>query len=167
LAATTLAGLLLAAIAAAMDLRWRRIPNWFSYATIISGVLVAAVYWPTPWTGVFAWIVTMLGALALFAGGRMGGGDVKMLAGLGLWIPHPIWANSLLWGLLVGAAVSFALLASRLGVMGAATWLEVTRRQLATGNLGALSDGARLPLLVFVAAGLLIAAVAPQWSPIR
>lgn len=96
---------LLAALACALlfaaftDLRRRQIDNWLNAAI----ALCAPLYW---WSGGFAlWpdVAIQLGiAIAafavlagLFAMGAMGGGDVKLLTALALWI-EPMWFLQLL-----------------------------------------------------------------------
>ncbi|WP_324741950.1 prepilin peptidase [Tsuneonella sp. CC-YZS046] len=92
-----LAGALL--LAAFTDLRRRQIDNWLNAAIALS----APLFW---WScGLSLWpdIALQLGIAfaafailaALFAVGAMGGGDVKLLAALALWI-KPEWFLQLL-----------------------------------------------------------------------
>lgn len=92
-----LAGALL--LAAFTDLRRRQIDNWLNAAIALS----APLFW---WScGLSLWpdIAIQLGIAftafailaALFAFGAMGGGDVKLLAALALWI-KPEWFLQLL-----------------------------------------------------------------------
>lgn len=84
-----LAALLLAA--AICDLRKREIPHW----VVIAMALLAIPFWFA--TGLDFWpdIVVQIGVAALvfalfagaFAAGWMGGGDVKLLGALALWLP--------------------------------------------------------------------------------
>ena len=80
--------LVLLAIAAIIDARSRRIPNWLTLLMALSGVLNALVWGhPTSPTAAFLGLLTGLGILLIpFALGAMGGGDVKMLAGVGAWL---------------------------------------------------------------------------------
>ncbi len=67
------------------DVRYRRIPNAFVLATLVSGVTINAVF------GGFEGLVTSLGGCALAFGlmfmlhifGAMGAGDVKLFAAIG------------------------------------------------------------------------------------
>lgn len=81
-------------IAAFTDIRRRQIDNWLN-AAIAAG---APLYWWASglslWPGV-AWqlgmaVVTLIVLAALFAIRAMGGGDVKLLTALALWI-EPEW----------------------------------------------------------------------------
>jgi prepilin peptidase CpaA len=83
--------LALLTLAAVIDLRRRRIPNWLTFGLIASGLarawLVAGV------AGAAGLIHATAGLFAaasipffLFALGALGGGDVKLLAGVGAWL---------------------------------------------------------------------------------
>ncbi len=82
---------LLLLVASALDLRSRTIPNWLNLAI----ALLAIPFW---WaSGLSFWpdiplqialAVAVFGLFTIaFAIGAMGGGDVKMLAALALWLP--------------------------------------------------------------------------------
>ena len=80
--------LVLLGIAVLTDVRARRIPNWLNLLIIVTG-LTNAIAFGTPVT----LSQSLLGFLAgfgilviPFALGAMGGGDVKMLAGIGTWL---------------------------------------------------------------------------------
>ena len=119
-----LAGLAIALVVAAVtDIRRRQIDNW------LNGAIAAAapLYWwasgLTLWPGV-AWQLGMAAATlvvlaVLFALRAMGGGDVKLLTALALWI-EPTW---FLW-LLIGMALIGGLLTIVLGA-----WHVLRRRR--------------------------------------
>ena len=110
-------------IAAFTDIRRRQIDNWLN-AAIAAG---APLYWWASglslWPGV-AWqlgmaVVTLIVLAALFAIRAMGGGDVKLLTALALWI-EPLWFLRLLIGMaLIGGLLTL--------VLGA--WHVMRRRQ--------------------------------------
>lgn len=84
-----LAGLLLAA--SWLDLRSRTIPNWLN---LLMALLAIPFWWASGleiWPDVALQIGLALAVFALFTLafviGAMGGGDVKMLGALALWIP--------------------------------------------------------------------------------
>lgn len=80
--------LVLCAIAATTDLRQRRIPNWLTLSLLLSGLIQAA------WLGQPASLYqSLIGVgIALLAGiimlglNAFGGGDVKLLLGIGAWL---------------------------------------------------------------------------------
>ena len=81
--------------AACEDLHSRRIPNWLSFAVLLSGLIQSYTGNCTVTPGQ-AWLGFLAGfglPAILFALGALGGGDVKLLAGVGAWLgPHDaIW----------------------------------------------------------------------------
>lgn len=75
-------------IAACTDLRERRIPNWLTLLTVGSG-LAQSVIWGFPVSPADAMLGLLVGFALMFipfALGAMGGGDVKLLAGVGAWL---------------------------------------------------------------------------------
>ena len=82
---------LLLGIAACTDIRSRTIPNALNAAVALLG----PVWWwangLAPWPDVAIQLALFAAVLAVFTGlfaiGAMGGGDVKLLAALALWLP--------------------------------------------------------------------------------
>ncbi len=75
-------------IAAMVDLRERRIPNWLNLLILLSG-LINAIVWASPVSIGYALAGVFVGFALLFvqfALGAVGGGDVKMLAAVGAWV---------------------------------------------------------------------------------
>ena len=74
--------------AAAIDVRSRRIPNWLTVGLIASGIARAAYL--GGWSGAGMSLAGVFGGAAvpflLFMLGALGGGDVKLLAGIGAWL---------------------------------------------------------------------------------
>jgi prepilin peptidase CpaA len=81
-----LLGMLL--IAAAEDLRTRRIRNWLSFSLILSGFIQTFLHGTeiSPLESALGFAVGFALPLALFLLGAIGGGDVKLLAGVGAWL---------------------------------------------------------------------------------
>lgn len=113
-----LAGLLAAAVYT--DLTSRRIPNWLTLAVAIlvvpywvgSGAEISAIQHQL---GVTAAAVLVFGML--WQAGHwlkrpvMGGGDVKLLMALALWLPALVYLDMLFWMAVAGALISAAMLA--------------------------------------------------------
>jgi prepilin peptidase CpaA len=80
--------LVLLAWAAVVDIRTRRIPNWMTGALVISGLVQSGLaYWSLTTGQALAGLGVGFGlTFILFAIGAMGGGDVKMFAGIGAWV---------------------------------------------------------------------------------
>jgi prepilin peptidase CpaA len=98
-------------LAAVIDLRERRIPNWLNLLMLASGLLNAVV-----WGNPVSIHLAMLGVLTGFAltflqfsMGAIGGGDVKMLAAIGAWVGP--WATFELF--LVAAMVGLVIVISQ------------------------------------------------------
>jgi prepilin peptidase CpaA len=99
------------------DVRRREIANWKNAAI----ALLAPVWWwvagLSPWPDMAVQFGVALGVFALFTGlfalGMMGGGDVKMIGALALWVPF----GPLLWMLilmsLLGGVIAAAMLVER------------------------------------------------------
>jgi len=113
--------------AAFTDIRRRQIDNWLNIAIAIG----APVFWWSSgldlWPGVALQLGVALAAFALLAGifalGMMGGGDVKLLTALALWIEPMLFLQ-----LLVIMAIAGGLLTI---VMGAWHFLRRERDKLA------------------------------------
>jgi prepilin peptidase CpaA len=83
--------LLLLCWAAADDIRSRRIRNWLTLAMLLGGIaqsfaVFGAARTVTPLASVLGLLVGLGLPLVLFAIGALGGGDVKLLMGIGAWL---------------------------------------------------------------------------------
>ena len=99
-------GLLL--IATWCDLRTREIPDWISVALVLVGITAAGF----GWGGVRWWMVLsglLLGfliGLALFHFARFGGGDAKLIAGIGAILGPVGLLFSLFWMAVAGGVLA-------------------------------------------------------------
>jgi prepilin peptidase CpaA len=117
-----LAALAIALLTAAVtDLRRRQIDNWLNAAI----ALVAPLFWFASGLslGDMGWQLAMAGgaftiSAGFFALGWMGGGDVKLLTALALWI-RPLWFAQLLVVMAVAGGVL---------TLAFAAWYFVARR---------------------------------------
>ena len=106
-------GLLLAA--AAIDLRWRRIPNWLSLALVAAGLTQSFLpgYGLSP-LGALSGLGVGFGlTFILFAIGALGGGDVKLLAGVGAWMGPRIVLSVFLGAAVAGLVMVLILACSQ------------------------------------------------------
>lgn len=109
-------------VAAFTDLRHRRIGNWLTAAIAIT----APLFWWANDLSLWPQVAMQLGVAAgtfallaaLFAAGWMGGGDVKLLTALALWIAPPLFLNLVIVMALLGGVLT----------MGFAAW-HLTRRR--------------------------------------
>jgi prepilin peptidase CpaA len=99
---------------AATDLRARIISNRLNLAI----ALLAPLWWwasgVTLWPGIAIQLALAFGIFAIFAGlfaaGMMGGGDVKLLGALALWMPWQAMLTLLFVMALAGGAITLATL---------------------------------------------------------
>jgi prepilin peptidase CpaA len=99
---------------AVTDLRGRIISNRLNLAI----ALLAPLWWwasgMTLWPGVAIQLALALGVFAVFAGlfaaGMMGGGDVKLLGALALWLPWPAMMTLLVVMAVAGGGITLAIL---------------------------------------------------------
>jgi prepilin peptidase CpaA len=80
--------LLLLAWAAAVDVRSRRIPNWLTASLVATGVAQSMLSFGglSPGGALGGMLAGFGLTFLLFALGAMGGGDVKLFAGIGAWV---------------------------------------------------------------------------------
>lgn len=124
-----LTGVALAGLAAATysDLRTREVPDWLNYGMIAAGVGLRLIWAASAWDamilveGVLGLALFFLVASLMYYGGQWGGGDAKMLMGLGclmgLGIPRAWTLNEMpdlavFWLLLLLAGALYGLAAS-------------------------------------------------------
>ena len=140
---------LLLVAGAAEDAARLRISNW-TCALILVGAVVG-IFVVGPEAGVWQNFVVFGALLAvgtpLFAAGKMGGGDVKLLAVSGLWFDLEGGLLMLISVLLAGGVLALLILALRM-----ASWSESARNRWQL-----LKPGAGVPYGVAIAAGALIA----------
>ena len=100
-------------VAAFTDIRRRQIDNWLN-----AGIALAApVFWwasgLTLWPGVALQLALALAVFVVLAGlfaiRAMGGGDVKLLTALALWLPALLFARLLIVMALAGGVLTLAL----------------------------------------------------------
>lgn len=97
------------------DARTREIANWKNAAI----ALLAPLWWYAnglePWPGMAIQLGVGLGVFALFCAafylGQMGGGDVKLIGALALWLPALPLMHMLVLMSLLGGALTLVMLA--------------------------------------------------------
>lgn len=132
-------------VAAFTDIRRRQIDNWLNAAIALTAPLfwwaIGLSWWPGVAIQLGVATVTFLVLAGLFALRMMGGGDVKLLTALALWLPVGQFLHLLVYMALLGGVLTIAL----------GAW-HITRRQ---------RDKLKVPYGVAIAsAGLIV--LAPQ-----
>ena len=89
------------------DFRTREVPDWLNYSLIFMGfglrTIFTTVYhdWSYIIEGIFGFVAFLILALVMFYAGQWGGGDSKMVMGLGALIGLELSTNSFLIGFLI------------------------------------------------------------------
>jgi prepilin peptidase CpaA len=103
--------------AAATDLASRRISNRLNMAVALGAPLFWWASGLSPWPGIAAQFAVALATFTvcagLFALRAMGGGDVKLLTALALWIEPLMYARLILAMALLGGALTIIMIAAR------------------------------------------------------
>ncbi len=75
-------------VAAYIDGKQLRVPNWLTYPMVFSGLAYSSYVggWAGLGDGALGMLVGLACLLPLYAVGGMGAGDVKLLAGVGAWM---------------------------------------------------------------------------------
>lgn len=90
-------------VAAVIDGRQLKVPNWLTFPMILSGWLASGIIYGWGGLGASLWGTAIgLGLLLpAYAIGGMGAGDVKLLAGVGAWVG----ASQTFWAFIVSAII--------------------------------------------------------------
>lgn len=109
-------------VAAWIDGRQLKVPNWITFPMIITGWIYSAAFAPgdMTWYGGLGWSLlgTFIGLgllLPAYAIGGMGAGDVKLLAGIGAWMHGTHTAYAFVISAFVGAILAVLMVLYRKG----------------------------------------------------
>jgi prepilin peptidase CpaA len=110
--ATNVSALLLLALCAYWDVRYRRIPNWATLPGAVLGLGMNSLFlgWQGTKASGLGLLVGFGALLVLFVLGWMGGGDVKLMAAVGALKGFPFIVGALFYSLLVAVVIGVALL---------------------------------------------------------
>ena len=100
--------LAVATVGAVKDVRGRRIPNWLTYSGLLTGLIVRGVFagWPGLKDGLLGMLLAGGIFYLMFLLGGMGGGDVKLVAGVGAWAGTVQVASVLVVAALAGGSLA-------------------------------------------------------------
>jgi prepilin peptidase CpaA len=146
-----------ASLAAVLDVRCRRIPNWLTLTALGAGLLIQVLR-AGP-----AGILVGLGGAALGMGvllpfymiRTVGAGDVKLLGALGALVGPQALVSIAIYGALVGGAISVVMLVRR-GRLQASIFEILTRPTRLTRS------GATAPYGVAIASGVYLSMLLPS-----
>ena len=104
-------------VAAAGDLRTRTIPNWLNASIALGAIPFWLFSGMSLWPEIALQVAVAAAVFGLFAiafhFGAMGGGDVKMVAAIALWLPLGAVVKLLVIMSLAGGVLTVAMLARR------------------------------------------------------
>ena len=102
-------------VAAWIDGKQLRVPNWITFPMVLSGLVYSAIV--GGWQGLGDWLIGMCVGLAtllpLYAVGGMGAGDVKLMAGIGAWLGATVTWEAFLWSAVVGGLMAVVMVLKR------------------------------------------------------
>ena len=134
--------------AAAEDAVRLRISNLIVLLVLVGAIVAAAVTGPelSLWQNLLVFLGLLGIGTPMFAAGKLGGGDVKLLAAVGLWFDF----TGALW-MIVAVALAGGVLALLVLILRSVGWSEELRRRVVL-----LRPGGGIPYGVAIAAGALI-----------
>ena len=138
--------LVVAAVEDAARLRISNITVLLVIAGAVGAAIVAGVQF-TLWQNLAVFAVLLVAGTPLFAAGKLGGGDVKLLAAAGLWFSIKSAAWMLVAVMLAGGVLAIVVIVLRMF-----SWSENARQKLVV-----LRPKGGIPYGVAIAAGALIA----------
>ena len=96
--------------AAIQDLHSRRIPNWLTFSLVLSGIAQSFTSsgLVSPGMSLAGFAVGFGLPMILFVIGALGGGDVKLLAGVGAWFGPGVALHVFLLAAIIGAIMVIA-----------------------------------------------------------
>jgi prepilin peptidase CpaA len=145
-----------ASVAAAFDLRWRRIPNWLTFGALAVGLSVQGVR-SGPGGVAVALAGAALGLLVLwplYLIRAMGAGDLKLLSALGALLGPVSLVSVAVYAALTGGLISIVVLAQR-------RQLRRSLVDMVTNPLGMRRCGAKAPYGVAIASGVYLSMLLP------
>lgn len=102
-------------VAAYIDGKELRVPNWITYPMVLSGLVYNA--WIGGWSGLGDGLIGMIVGLAcllpLYSVGGMGAGDVKLMAGIGAWLGATVTFYAFAVSTVVGAVMAVLMVLHR------------------------------------------------------
>ncbi|MFY9255572.1 MAG: A24 family peptidase [Fuerstiella sp.] len=100
-------------LAAWIDGKELKVPNWITFPMVLSGLVYSAVIGDGISAGLLGMCCGLLCLLPLYSVGGMGAGDVKLMAGIGAWVGWEITFYSFCVSVIVGAIMAVIMVASR------------------------------------------------------
>jgi len=116
-------------VLAALEDLWRlRISNWICAAIIVAAFVAVILAGPVAelWQNVVVFAALLVIGTPLFAYGKMGGGDVKLLAATGLWFDLAAAGRMIVAVMLAGGLVAIVVI-----ILRTVKWSPEARERIA------------------------------------
>jgi len=158
---TVAAVLLSAGGGAAVDLHTRRVPNRLTLGAALLG-LAAAILGLGAMSPASALLGFVVGLVLMLPGhlfGGTGGGDVKLMAALGMWLGAPLIVKAFLYSAIAGGLITLVVATrrGRVGATFAGAARLVSSPASARREVGAADRDNRFPYAPAIAAGSALA----------
>lgn len=158
------AGLGACGIAACTDLATRRVPNALTLPLLAAAPLLAALNGAhAALVACVIVIVSLVVGTLVHAAGILGGGDVKLLAGVGALAGFPVCVEVALYSAMCGGVLALSVaiargeLASVVSRVRVGVATTIAGRSIALGTATIAAQGPRIPYAVAIGAGYAIA----------
>ena len=155
-------------LAAVLDVRSGKIPNWLTYPLAVFGLVLASTV--TGWAGFAESFIGMaagfLPLFLLYLCGGMGGGDVKLMAAVGAMTNASFVLNAMVTSILVGALIALLIVIWEGKLLNAIAYLGVTFCRIFWPPLVPvpLEASRNIPFGVAICAGVFLTVMAPSGS---
>ncbi len=106
-------------LASWIDLRYHKVPNWLNLFIILSGFTAQAVFhgWMGLWQGLLGMLLGFGLLIIPWLMHAMGAGDVKLMAGIGVWLGPALTLRAFCVGAILAGAVAVVMI-----VLGRRLW---------------------------------------------
>jgi prepilin peptidase CpaA len=164
-------------VAAAVDLRTYKIPNWLTGAGLLLGLVCSTVLATPPYSGLLGGlggiVTAMLVLLPLYAIRVLGAGDVKLMCAIGAFLGALGTLQAILFTFIAGGIVAVVFALSRGELQRMVANVKNTVQFMVFAVMGgvqptaAIEPGAsigKLPYGVSIAAGTAAYLLAAQWG---
>ncbi len=106
-------------LASWIDLRYHKVPNWLNLFIILSGFTAQAVFhgWMGLWQGLLGMLLGFGLLIIPWLMHAMGAGDVKLMAGIGVWLGPKLTLQAFCVGAILAGAIAVVMI-----VLGRRLW---------------------------------------------
>jgi len=163
------AGIVACAIAAWHDLSTRKVPNWLTLPLMgAAPILVLGTGWRASVIACVIVVCALFIGAQLHAIGLLGGGDLKLLAGVAPLCGYPACINMLLYTAIAGGLLAAVIAVARREHSVFKSVFSHAAVSISTGRLGtavATQSDARMPYALAILIGFSVAALAQSAAP--